>query len=121
MTPVGCKFWSHRCGGGGHRQSSAPGPPARITINGSPAHLDPSPIVDDLEASEATSADLIDVAPHPNLSGLDEAPLATLGRLLLHRFAFADDQPIPSGAFRPDTQYQVRRIRNLVLEQLAGL
>ena len=91
--------------------------PARLGL----AELDPSTIVDDLEASEATSADLIDVAPHLNLSGLDEAHLATLGCLLLHRFAFADDQPIPSGAFRPDTQYQVRRIRNLVLDQLAGL
>ena len=83
--------------------------------------LAPSAIVDELAAGERPPDDLGEILGHLTLSGLDEAHLTSLGRLLLRWFPPADAPPVPSEAFRQDLQFEAGRIRGLVFERLAEL
>ena len=85
------------------------------------AMLAPSAIVDELAAGERPPDDLGEILGHLTLSGLDEAHLTSLGRLLLRWFPPADAPPVPSEAFRQDLQFEAGRIRGLVFERLAEL
>jgi len=85
------------------------------------AMLAPSAIVDELAAGEGPPDDVGEILEHLALSGLDEAHLASLGRLLLRWFPPADASPAPSGAFGQDLQFEAGRIRGLVFERLAEL
>jgi hypothetical protein len=85
------------------------------------AQLEPSIIVDDLEAADASAEDLAEVAPHINLDRLDEAHLTAFARLLLHRFPLASDPPTQSDLPRPAAEHDARRTRYIILERLAQL
>lgn len=82
------------------------------------AKLDPSAIVDELDAATAGPGELAEVMPHLAVTGLSDTRLAVLARILLRCFPYAQDQPLQFGPYPPDGQYQVRRFRNLVLERL---
>jgi hypothetical protein len=85
------------------------------------AMLAPSAIVDELATGERPPEDFGEILEHLTLSGLDEAHLASLGRLRLRWFPPADAPPAPSEAFRQDLQFEVGRIRGRVFERLAEL
>jgi hypothetical protein len=82
------------------------------------AKLDPSAIVDDLEAATAGPAELAEIMPHLAVTALTDTRLTVLARILLRCFPYAQDQPLPPGPYPPDGQYQARRFRSLVLERL---
>ena len=82
------------------------------------AKLDPSAIVDELDAATAGPGELAEVMPHLAVTALSDTRLAVLARILLRCFPYAQDQPLQYGPYPPDGQYQVRRFRNLVLERL---
>jgi hypothetical protein len=82
------------------------------------ARLDPSAIVDGLDAAAAGPADLAEVMPHLAVTGLGDDRLAVLARILLRTFPYAQDPPPQFSAFRPDDLYQSRHLRNQVLERL---
>lgn len=85
------------------------------------AKLEPSIIVDDLEAAEASAEELAEIASHINLDRLDEAHLAVFARLLVRRFPFASDPPARLDASYADAEHDGGRARHIVLERLAQL
>ena len=101
------------------RVLSDPGSALAVDARRGLATLDPSSLIDDLEAGDATPADIASIAPHLNLSLLDDAHLAVLGRLLLRCVPFASDPQEQFGVYRADRRYQVRSIRRQVMDLLA--
>jgi hypothetical protein len=83
------------------------------------AALDPGLLVEDLRASDASPGEIAALAPHFNVSRLDDSHLAMLGRMLLQCAPFASDPPLRLGVHTPDPGYQVRRQRGIVLATLA--
>jgi hypothetical protein len=83
------------------------------------AALDPGLLVEDLHANHATPGEIAALAPHFNVSRLDDSHLAMLGRMLLQCAPFANDPPVRFGVATPDPGYQVRRQRGIVLATLA--
>ena len=82
------------------------------------AQLDPSAIVDELDSAATRPADLAEILPDLALTALDDVQLAVLAAVLLRCFPFARD-PVPQfGWPGTDHLFQVRGIRNHVLERL---
>jgi hypothetical protein len=80
--------------------------------------LDPAAIVDALDSAATSPADLAEILPDLALAALDDAQLAVLAAVLLRCFPFARD-PVPQfGWPGTDHLFQVRGIRNHVLERL---
>jgi hypothetical protein len=75
--------------------------------------------VDQLEADQATAADLAEIADDLNLGLLDDEHLAKLGRLLLRAFPPSADPPDHAGAWRPGVHDDALRRRRHVLQVLA--
>lgn len=98
---------------------SDPGSALRLEARHDLATLDPSSLIDNLEANDVAPADIADLAPHLNLRLLDDARLAILGRLLLRCVPFASDPQEQFGVYRADRRYQVRSIRRRVMDLLA--
>jgi hypothetical protein len=83
------------------------------------AALDPDLLVEDLHANDASPGEIAALAPHFNVSRLDNSHLAMLGRMLLRCAPFASGPPLRLGVHTPDPGYQVRRQRGIVLATLA--
>ena len=83
------------------------------------AALDPGILVEDLDANDASPSEIAVLAPHFNVSRLEDSHLAMLGRMLLQCAPFASDPPLRLGVHTPDPGYQVRRQRGVVLATLA--
>ena len=98
---------------------SDPGSPLATEARRGLAELDPAGLIDDLEASSATPADIADIAPYLALGVLDDDHLAILGHQLLRCVPFATDPQEQYGVFPGDRQYQVRSIRRTVMQLLA--
>jgi hypothetical protein len=82
------------------------------------ARLDPSAIVDELDAATTGPADLAEVLPDLALTALGDGQLAVLAAILLRCFPLARDPAPQFGRSRTDGLFQVRGTRNHVLERL---
>lgn len=82
------------------------------------AELDPAAAVDMLDTASAGPAELAEIMPHLALTALDDDRVAALARIALQCFPYTEDPPPQYVVFRPDRLYQVRRLRDQVLEQL---
>jgi hypothetical protein len=100
-------------------RSPSPGAPLAEQARRGLATLDPGILIDDLHSSHAAPGEIAGLAPHFNVSRVDDSRLAMLGRLLIRCAPFASDPPLQLGVHTPDPGFEVRGKRDLVLATLA--
>jgi hypothetical protein len=83
------------------------------------AALDPGILIEDLHANDAAPGEIAKLAPHVNITHLNDPQLIMLGRMLLQCVPFVSDPPLRFGVFTAEAGYVVRRKRDLVLATLA--
>jgi len=83
------------------------------------AALSPAVLVEDLHANGTAPGEIAELAPHFDVSRLNDSELIMLGRMLLDCVPFSGDPPVRFGVFTPEPGYAARRKRDLVLATLA--
>jgi hypothetical protein len=83
------------------------------------AAFDPGILIDDLHNNDAAAREIAALAPHFNVTRLNDSHLAMLGHMLLQYAPFASDPPLRLGVHTPEPGYEIRRQRGLVLATLA--